>query len=413
MPGHAVMVQGELGLPACEVVTTGGVCVAGMTALKYAFLSVASGQHRAAVATGSELSSASMRADAFTSELEAQVEILEPHPELAFDKDFLRWMLSDGAGAVSLEARASRGRRLAAHRLARHRLVRRRARDVHVRGRGQARRRPTQGLAAVQRRRTAGLRSVMSVKQDVKLLHDKVVRYTVEKPIADIAARAAAPCATRSTISCPHYSSLFFREKLDAGMRAAGLAIPQARWFTHDRNDAATSDRRRSTSRSTPCSGRLARGRAPPAVLRPRKRQVLQRISPPDGGLARERGRGPARPHPDLRRPPQAVLRGGSRAAPTSRFRPPAGRPRRSRPRRLSTRSSDRSATRGSGRSPGRRRRSSTTCAAAAWISRCSRPRPAFLGGASAVISGRRFMRGSAIACSPATARRWASRSAS
>jgi 3-oxoacyl-[acyl-carrier-protein] synthase-3 len=28
---------------------------------------------------------------------------LEKQPELAFEKDFLRWMLSDGAGAVLLE----------------------------------------------------------------------------------------------------------------------------------------------------------------------------------------------------------------------------------------------------------------------------------------------------------------------
>jgi 3-oxoacyl-[acyl-carrier-protein] synthase-3 len=33
MPGHAVMVQGELGNPPCEVVSTAGICLCGMTAL--------------------------------------------------------------------------------------------------------------------------------------------------------------------------------------------------------------------------------------------------------------------------------------------------------------------------------------------------------------------------------------------
>ena len=58
MPGHAVMVQGELALPACEVVTTSGVCISGAAALKYAYMAVAIGEHEGAIAAGSELSSA-------------------------------------------------------------------------------------------------------------------------------------------------------------------------------------------------------------------------------------------------------------------------------------------------------------------------------------------------------------------
>ncbi len=65
MPNHAVMVHGELGLPACEVVATSGICVSGVMALKYAWLGVAAGEFDSAVATGSELSSAVMGADRF------------------------------------------------------------------------------------------------------------------------------------------------------------------------------------------------------------------------------------------------------------------------------------------------------------------------------------------------------------
>ena len=36
MPNHAVMVHGELGNPPCEVVSTAGICLCGMSALKYA-----------------------------------------------------------------------------------------------------------------------------------------------------------------------------------------------------------------------------------------------------------------------------------------------------------------------------------------------------------------------------------------
>ena len=40
-PGHALMVLGELGLPPCDAVTTSGICICGMTALKYAYMNVA------------------------------------------------------------------------------------------------------------------------------------------------------------------------------------------------------------------------------------------------------------------------------------------------------------------------------------------------------------------------------------
>src|SRR5690349_21525323 len=70
MPNHAVMVHGELGWPRLEVVACAGICLAGTTALKHAWLSVRSGDARRAVATGSELASAVMRGSRFEAELE-------------------------------------------------------------------------------------------------------------------------------------------------------------------------------------------------------------------------------------------------------------------------------------------------------------------------------------------------------
>src|SRR5690606_35422103 len=93
----------ELGNPACEVVSTAGICLAGMTALKHAWLAVLAGATRNAVATGSEVCSPVLRGAHFAAENEARVAELESHPEIAFEKDFLRWMLSDGAGALLLQ----------------------------------------------------------------------------------------------------------------------------------------------------------------------------------------------------------------------------------------------------------------------------------------------------------------------
>ena len=100
LPGHALMVLGELGLPPCDAVTTAGICIAGMTALKHACMNVAAGFSSNAVATGSELSSSYLRADFFSVIADDPEADLAKKPILAFDADFLRWMLSDGAGAA-------------------------------------------------------------------------------------------------------------------------------------------------------------------------------------------------------------------------------------------------------------------------------------------------------------------------
>lgn len=231
MPGHASMVQGELQLPACDVASTSGVCVAGMTALRYALNAVRSGDSVCAVATGSELSSASMRAENFAAEIDSQVEALEKQPELAFEKDFLRWMLSDGAGAVLLENQpAAQGMSLRVDWLD----VLSYAGDMETcmyAGAVKTAQGEMQGwqkFSAQQRDQ----QSVMAVKQDVKLLNEQVILYTVEKPL-QILIKKHGLVAEQINYFLPHYSSQFFRDKVQAGLQRVGLDIPQSRWFTN------------------------------------------------------------------------------------------------------------------------------------------------------------------------------------
>ena len=99
LPPHASMVHGELGGAPAETVTFTGACLSGIDALKYAYLAVKSGQVPAAVASGSEKLSNWMLARGFEEEASA-LAALEENPLIAFEKDFLRWMLSDGAGAA-------------------------------------------------------------------------------------------------------------------------------------------------------------------------------------------------------------------------------------------------------------------------------------------------------------------------
>lgn len=102
VPSHASMVHGLMKNKTLELNSSSGVCCAGMNALKYAYLSIKSGNTQNAVCTGSEKLSTWMRAEKYENEV-VNLKNLEEQPILAFKKDFLRWMLSDGAGAFLLE----------------------------------------------------------------------------------------------------------------------------------------------------------------------------------------------------------------------------------------------------------------------------------------------------------------------
>jgi len=229
MPSHASMVHGELGLPPLEAVATTGVCLSGLAAMKYAYLAITSGQYRNAVATGSELSSAMMSARNLRTETDARD--LEERPELAFDRDFLRWMLSDGAGALLLQPKPREDRlnlridwiEMFSYAGSMETCMYAgavKAADGKVTG--WARYTP-----AERERHT-----IMSVRQDVKLLNEHVMYYTVEKPLSALVTKRGLR-AEQIDFFLPHYSSKFFRDKVYAHMVRGGVDVPQDRWFTN------------------------------------------------------------------------------------------------------------------------------------------------------------------------------------
>src|SRR5262249_17867828 len=89
VPGFASLVHGRPG-GGPRLLSATGVCASGMAALKGAVSAVRLGEHPVAVAIGSELVSRSFTAGAADA-------------PLAPDTTFLRWTLSDGAGAVVVE----------------------------------------------------------------------------------------------------------------------------------------------------------------------------------------------------------------------------------------------------------------------------------------------------------------------
>lgn len=92
VPGFASMVHGRLGGAPMEILSAGGVCASSMTALAAAERALRTGAHETAVVVGSELAGRHLAGEAGLS-------------SKRLDEEFLRWTLSDGAGAVVLETR--------------------------------------------------------------------------------------------------------------------------------------------------------------------------------------------------------------------------------------------------------------------------------------------------------------------
>jgi 3-oxoacyl-[acyl-carrier-protein] synthase-3 len=230
MPGHGVMVHGELGWPRMEVLSMAGICVAGAAAFKHAWLAVKAGDAQRAVAVASELASLGLHARNFEAEAEHKVQELEERPEIAFEKDFLRWMLSDGAGAVLLESRPSGPLSLKVHWVE----LSSAAHELPACMYSGAEKNADGSLAGWQRftPQEWATRSVFTVKQDVKLLNEQVIRTTLTEPLKALVQKRELD---RQPIDwfLPHISSTYFAEPVAQGLVDAGLNIPRERWFTN------------------------------------------------------------------------------------------------------------------------------------------------------------------------------------
>ncbi len=233
MPNHALMVHGELGIPPCEAVATAGVCLSGTMSLKYAYMAILSGLNSNAVATGSENVSSLLRGHLFSEEMALQDNQLAKNPELAFEKDFLRWMLSDGAGAVWLSNKPNSDSNAISLRI------------DWIHQKSYAGDLESCMYAGAEKMADGSLRgwreyppqewlehSIFAIKQDVKLLNDKIIEYTVTRPLLELVEHNRVD-PDQIDWFLPHYSSGYFRDRVYEGMQLANCDIPQQKWFSN------------------------------------------------------------------------------------------------------------------------------------------------------------------------------------
>jgi len=232
MPSHASMVHGELGLPPLEVASMAGVCLSSLSAMKYAWMGVKGGEFKRAVSCGSETPSALMRARYYQEEVDAQVAALETQPEIAFEKDFLRWMLSDGAGAALIEAQpASQGLSLRIDWIVERSFADTMAACMYA-GAEKLSDGSLKGWATFEPQAWLD-QSLFTIRQDVKQLNQHIMPYTVERGIGEVMKLHPDLKADQIDWFLPHYSSHYFRERAYASLVAAGFEIPYERWFTN------------------------------------------------------------------------------------------------------------------------------------------------------------------------------------
>lgn len=228
MPSHGVMTHGWLPeTNAMEVVSPSGVCCAGMHAFKYAYMAVKTGDSRLAVATGSERFSASLVSHVFEDEAQKLVD-LQLNPFIAFEKEFLRWMLSDGAAAFLLSGKPNeQGLSL---------------RVDWIEGASYANEMETCMYMASEKQPDGTLKSyldfspeeimnksILSIKQDIKLLSDNIVPLG-GKRIKEIFRKRGLD-ASIVDYFLPHISSEFFKSKIFEIMEQYGEGIPYEKWF--------------------------------------------------------------------------------------------------------------------------------------------------------------------------------------
>ncbi len=232
-PNHAVMVHGELKIPPCEVIATSGICLSGVTALKYAYMAVKSGEHRTVVTTGSETASLLLRASNFEGESRHKVEALRKKPEIAFEKDFLRWLLSDGAGAFLLEPEPIARAEQPVLKIEWVEILSY-ANELETCMYAGAEKDPNGRLIGWNLHAGHEIlqRSVLSIKQDVKLLNENVVPITFTQTLKKVIEKKGLE-AGEIDYFLPHISSMYFYDKVYDALLEMGFEIPQEKWFTN------------------------------------------------------------------------------------------------------------------------------------------------------------------------------------
>lgn len=229
LPSHASMVHGSWKNKPIEINSAIGICTSGMNALKYGFMAISSDSAKTVVCTGSERVSSWLRAEKYNNEAE-KLSQLEQNPVIAFDKDFLRWMLSDGAGAMLLSNQPNTDTI---------------SLKIHwIKGISYASELETCMYAGATKDPGGNLiswsdtepekwltESVFAIKQDIKLLDANIIAKGAHSIQQILSENDVKP--EELDYFLPHISSYYFHDRLNEAFIKEGINIPLEKWFVN------------------------------------------------------------------------------------------------------------------------------------------------------------------------------------
>lgn len=228
LPSHASMVHGLWEEPV-EIFSSAGVCLSCLQALKIAYLSIAASEKQNAICSTSELVSAMLLSKNFDIEYERCCN-LGTNPYMALEKDFLRFMLSDGASCALLENYpGEKGVSL---------------KIEWIEMDSYANETPTCMFAGAVRREDGELKSwksfesqelvdesLMVIKQDIKLLGAKLMPLWIRHIKSCLNKHGMTPDDVDYVI--PHSSSMVIYGNLIEAMKDESFELYKREWFTN------------------------------------------------------------------------------------------------------------------------------------------------------------------------------------
>lgn len=218
MPGFASMIHGELGAPPMETLSSQGICAAGVMAIKHAAQAVELGGHQHAIAAAAEMPSRMFKRSRFA-----------PRGyDADFDAHFLRWMLSDGAGALLLtrQPSASKGLRLKLKWVHQQSF----AGDYPVCMQLGLSADRSQSFLDYPSSSAAEADGALAIRQDIRLL-PHLFDVSIHEYVK-LVREGWINSADIDHFLC-HYSSARFIPVVEELLDKAGLSIPRERWYSN------------------------------------------------------------------------------------------------------------------------------------------------------------------------------------
>ena len=219
LPGFGSMVQAALNISEVELHTSHGICSSSMMALKAAYNNVKCESSENALVVASELTSRLFK--------NSRYEQIESN-EVDFNAEFLRWMLSDGAGALLLESQprpTGKSVRIDWIKSFSHANLFPVCMSV-----GQAKNEETKTWQDYDSYTEAEKAGALMLRQDVRLL-DNIVSVGVQGFLKLISQGQVEPDKIDHVLC--HFSSKYFKSKIFEMLETAGASIPEHKWYTN------------------------------------------------------------------------------------------------------------------------------------------------------------------------------------